>query len=108
MINVPLKQIDKTVIENLISNEVRESRTLDYKEQLPGHRDHELPAQRRHAGEGQKMANHESVKTTKLYDRSEDDLIASQESNVSGSRGSEAWDRLPTSATPRIRLTLLS
>lgn len=36
MINVSLKQIDKAIIESLISNEVRESRTLDYKEKLPG------------------------------------------------------------------------
>lgn len=36
MINAPLKSIDKTTIEALISNEVRESRTLDYKDKLPG------------------------------------------------------------------------
>jgi hypothetical protein len=39
MINVPLKQIDKAVIEALIVNEVAESRTLDYKESLPGGKD---------------------------------------------------------------------
>lgn len=38
MINVPLGQIDKSVIEALVSNEVRESRTLDYKDKLPGNR----------------------------------------------------------------------
>lgn len=41
MINVPLKQIDKAVIEALVANEVRESRTLDYKETFPGGKDAE-------------------------------------------------------------------
>src|SRR2546423_1029601 len=36
MINVALSQIDKSVIESLIANEVRESRSLDYKQALPG------------------------------------------------------------------------
>lgn len=35
MINVPFNSIDKTIIESLLSNEVRENRTLDYKELLP-------------------------------------------------------------------------
>ncbi len=36
MINVPFKSIDKTIIESLLSNVVREDRTLEYKELLPG------------------------------------------------------------------------
>lgn len=36
MINVPLKQIDKAVIDSLISGEVAEGRSLDYKDRLPG------------------------------------------------------------------------
>jgi len=35
MINVPFDSIDKTIIESLFSNQVRENRTLDYKELLP-------------------------------------------------------------------------
>jgi hypothetical protein len=35
MINVPLTQVDRGVIEALITNEVRESRSLDYKDKLP-------------------------------------------------------------------------
>ena len=39
MINKPFDQIDKDEIVNLISNEVREGRMLDYKETLPGNSD---------------------------------------------------------------------
>jgi predicted HTH transcriptional regulator len=35
MINVPFNSIDQAVIESLLLNEVREGRTLDYKEALP-------------------------------------------------------------------------
>jgi hypothetical protein len=36
MINVPFNSIDKPSIDSLLTNEVREDRTLDYKESLPG------------------------------------------------------------------------
>jgi hypothetical protein len=36
MIDVPFNSIDKTIIESLLSREVREDRTLEYKELLPG------------------------------------------------------------------------
>lgn len=36
MINAPLDKIDKAMIESLIENSVPESRTLEYKETLPG------------------------------------------------------------------------
>ncbi len=36
MIHVSLKHIDKTVIDAIIANETSESRTLDYKDRLPG------------------------------------------------------------------------
>ena len=35
MINVPLEQIDKAVIEEFIANQVQEGKTLEYKEKLP-------------------------------------------------------------------------
>jgi len=41
MINKPFDQIDKDEIVNLISNEVREGRLLDYKKILPGNSDSE-------------------------------------------------------------------
>jgi hypothetical protein len=41
MINKPFEQIDKSDIFNLILNEVREGRMLDYKETLPGSSDSE-------------------------------------------------------------------
>ena len=41
MIDVPLKDIDKVVIESLIANQVRESRRLEYKEKLPGGKNEE-------------------------------------------------------------------
>ena len=36
MINLPFKQIDTAAIEALVSNQVPEGRTLDYKDKLPG------------------------------------------------------------------------
>ena len=36
VINLTLKQIDKAAIDSLVENEARESRTLDFKEKLPG------------------------------------------------------------------------
>ena len=36
MINVPFNSIDKSIIESLLWNEVREDRTLEYKVLLPG------------------------------------------------------------------------
>ena len=36
MISLPLEKIDKAAIESLITNSVPESRTLEYKERLPG------------------------------------------------------------------------
>jgi hypothetical protein len=39
MINKQYDKIKKEDIESLVSNEVKESRTLDYKEQLPGRKD---------------------------------------------------------------------
>jgi hypothetical protein len=41
MINKPFDQVDKGEILNLISGEVREGRTLEYKETLPGSSDSE-------------------------------------------------------------------
>jgi hypothetical protein len=36
MINLPFKQIDTAAIEALVTNQVQEGRTLDYKDKLPG------------------------------------------------------------------------
>lgn len=41
MISKPFDQIDKVTIEELVSNEVAESRTLEYKRELPGGSDPE-------------------------------------------------------------------
>lgn len=41
MINKPFDLIDKSDIDSLIVNQVSESRTIDYKEELPGHTDHD-------------------------------------------------------------------
>ena len=41
MINKPFEQIDETEILNLVTDEVGEGRTLDYKESLPGNSDSE-------------------------------------------------------------------
>jgi hypothetical protein len=45
---------------------------------LAGNRHHHLPAERRTAGARQQMAGHESPRTTKLYDRTKDELTRSE------------------------------
>lgn len=41
MLTKPIEQIAKGDIEEIVTNEVRESRTLDYKEALPGSQDND-------------------------------------------------------------------
>jgi predicted HTH transcriptional regulator len=41
VVTKPIEQIAKDDIEELVTNEVRESRTLDYKEALPGGQDND-------------------------------------------------------------------
>jgi hypothetical protein len=41
MLTKPIEQVTKADIEVLVSNEVRETRTLDYKEELPGGKDND-------------------------------------------------------------------
>jgi len=41
MIQKPFDKIDKSDIETLITNEVRESRTIEYKQELPGNSSHD-------------------------------------------------------------------
>ena len=42
--------------------------------QLPGHRDHLLPGGQGHAGKGPADGRHASPRTTKLYDRTNDQI----------------------------------
>jgi predicted HTH transcriptional regulator len=39
MIQIPFDRIDKTHIESLVTNEVPEGRTIEYKQALPGGND---------------------------------------------------------------------
>jgi hypothetical protein len=41
---------------------------------ISGHRDYDLSEERRFAGARQTIANHESPRTTKLYDRTREEL----------------------------------
>jgi hypothetical protein len=68
MINKPFDQIDKDEIVNVISNEVREGRMLDYKETLPGNSDSEKT---------EFLADVESVDTYLLKERDGKKLIPS-------------------------------
>jgi hypothetical protein len=45
---------------------------------IPGDRDHRLSAQRRPGEYAQQMAAHESARTTKLYDRRNDQVTLDQ------------------------------
>jgi hypothetical protein len=45
---------------------------------LAGDRHHDLPGERRTARHAQQMAGHESPRTTKLYDRTKDEITLSE------------------------------
>lgn len=46
----------------------------DREPNLPGDRHHCIPEEQGHAEAGQHIANHESPRTTKLYDRRQDEI----------------------------------
>jgi hypothetical protein len=45
---------------------------------LAGNRHHDLPGERRTAQQPKQMAGHESPRTTKLYDRTKDEITLSE------------------------------